>query len=188
MESLKGMKVAILVHDGFEQVELVEPRKALNQAGADTKLISPKEDVVRGWNFREWGDDFPVELQLQQAHASDFDALLLPGGVMNPDKLRIDEAAMSLVKQFLDSGRIVAAICHGPWLLAQANALGGRRATSYKSIRKDIENAGAYWVDEEVVTDNGIITSRSPGDLKAFSAKIIEELGDGIHVPRQAAE
>lgn len=173
MESLKGMKVAILVHDGFEQVELVEPRKALNQAGADTKLISPKEDVVRGWNFREWGDDFPVELQLQQAHASDFDALLLPGGVMNPDKLRMDPKAVGFVKGFFDSDKPVAAICHGPWTIIETGAARGRKIASWPSIKTDLRNAGAEWIDKEVVVDRNLVTSRKPDDIPAFNREMI---------------
>jgi protease I len=173
MESLKGMKVAILVHDGFEQVEMVEPRKALTQAGAQTKLISPKEDVVRGWKSTDWGDDFPVELRLDQARSSDFDALLLPGGVMNPDKLRMEPKAVEFIKGFFDSDKPVAAICHGPWTIIEAGVARGRKMASWPSIKSDLRNAGAEWVDKDAVVDRNLVTSRKPDDIPAFNREMV---------------
>jgi protease I len=179
-------RVLILATDGFEQSELIEPKKALEQAGIETVVASPQRGEIKGWNHSNWGERVAVDAGLEEVAAADFDALLLPGGVMNPDKLRVNDDAMKLVKAFLASGKPVAAICHGPWLLVQADALKGRRATSYKSIRKDVENAGATWVDEKVVVDDGIITSRSPEDIDAFVKKIVEEVGEGRHYQRAA--
>src|SRR5690349_23926116 len=174
-ETLQGMKVAILVTDGFEQVELTEPRKALDQAGADTRVVSPQGDEVRGWNFTDWGQTLPVDLKLDQARPQDFDALLLPGGVINPDRLRIVPAAVAFVRAFFDAGKPVAAICHGPWAIIEADKARGRRMTSWPSVRTDLRNAGAEVVDDEVVTDGNITTSRSPDDLPAFCKRIVEE-------------
>lgn len=180
-DRLKGKKVAILVAQGFEQSELAEPKKALEEAGARTQIVSPVERNVRGWKETDWGDSFPVDVPLQAANASDYDALLLPGGVMNPDKLRLQPKAIQFVRSFFESGKPVAAICHGPWILIDAGAAKGRRLTSYPSVQTDLKNAGAIWVDEEVVVDNGLVTSRKPSDIPAFNRKMIEEFAEGLH-------
>lgn len=174
MPDLKGLKVAILVADGFEQVELVEPRKALDQAGAETSVVSPKQDKVRGWKFTEWGDEVKVDVPLAQAESEKFDALLLPGGVLNPDKLRVDEAAVAFVRDFFDRGKPVAAICHGPWTIIEAGQAKGRRIASWPSIKTDLRNAGAEWVDEEVVSEANLVSSRKPDDIPAFNRGMIE--------------
>jgi protease I len=173
-ETLKGLKVAILVTDGFEQVEMTEPRKALDEAGADTRLVSPKDDQVKAWNFTEWGDTFPVDLALGNARPEDFNALLLPGGVINPDTLRMLPEAVAFAKAFFDGGKPVASICHGPWTVIEAGAARGRRLTSWPSLKTDLQNAGATWVDEEVVTDQGLVTSRKPDDIPAFNRAAID--------------
>jgi protease I len=180
-QKLQGKKVAILVADGFEQVEMTEPRQALDGAGARTVLISPAPGKVRGWQHTEWGDTFPVDVPLDQADAAEYDALLLPGGVMNPDKLRANPKAVQFVRQFVQQGKPIGAICHGPWTLVEAGAVKGRTMTSYESIRTDLKNAGAHWVDQEVVTDRGLVTSRKPDDIPAFNQKIIEEFAEGRH-------
>ncbi|KAI3589732.1 Intracellular protease [Cupriavidus sp. U2] len=172
--TLDGLKVAILVTDGFEQVELEEPRKALDAAGATTQVVSPKDREVKGWKFKEWGDATPVDRPLAQVRADDFDALLLPGGVINPDALRMDASAVSFVKSFVDAGKPVAAICHGPWTLIEAGAVKGRRMTSWPSLKTDLVNAGANWVDEQAVVDGNLVTSRNPDDIPAFSRAAIE--------------
>ena len=181
VREIKEKKVALLVADGFEQSELEGPLAALRAAGAQALIVSPSEGRVRGWKHREWGEAFPVDVPLSQARAADFDALVLPGGVMNPDTLRMNEQAVAFVRGFLESEKPIAAICHGPWTLINAEGVEGRRMTSYPSIRKDLENAGALWVDREVVVDNGIVTSRSPADLPAFNTKMIEEIAEGPH-------
>ena len=173
-KTLQGMKVAILVTDGFEQVELTEPRKALDQAGADTQVVSPKGDEVRGWNFTDWGQSLPVDLKLDEARPQDFDALLLPGGVINPDKLRMEPKAVAFVKAFFDAGKPVAAICHGPWMIVEADKARGRRMTSWPSIRTDLRNVGAQVVDEEAVRDGNLVTSRKPDDIPAFNREMIK--------------
>jgi protease I len=173
-ETLEGLKVAILVTDGFEEVELTEPRKALDQAGADTSVVSPKGDEVRGWNFTDWGQKLPVDLKLDDAHPEDFDALLLPGGVINPDKLRTIPAAVAFVDAFFDAGKPVAAICHGPWTIIEANKARGRRMTSWPSVRTDLKNAGADVVDQEAVVDGNLVTSRKPDDIPAFNREMIK--------------
>jgi protease I len=178
---LDGKKVAILVADGFEQVELTGPREALDAAGAQTMIVSPVNGSVQGWNHDEKGDMFPVDLSLSRADASDFDALLLPGGVMNPDTLRTEPAAVRLVTAFFDQRKPVAAICHGPWTLVEAGVVAGRNLTSWPSLQTDIRNAGGNWVDQEVVTDNGLVTSRKPDDIPAFNRKMIEEIAEGVH-------
>jgi deglycase len=172
--SLTGLKVAILVTDGFEQVELTEPRKALDAAGAETKVVSPKHGQVRAWKFTDWGIELPVDVDLGQARPDDFDALLLPGGVLNPDALRIDPMAVAFVKAFFDAHKPVASICHGPWTVIEAGAARGRRMTSWPSLRTDLKNAGADWVDEEAVVDNGLVTSRKPDDIPAFNRAAIK--------------
>jgi len=185
-QELEKKKVAILVADGFEQVELTEPRKALEAAGAATKIVSPAQGVVTGWNHIEWGDNFTVDVPLQEASADAFDALLLPGGVMNPDKLRRNPKVQQFVRAFFDAGKPVAAICHAPWTLIDAGVARGRRLTSYESIQMDLKNAGAEWVDEEVVVENGLVTSRKPDDIPAFNQKMVEEFAEGQHARSQA--
>jgi protease I len=184
-DHLNGKKVAILVTKGFEQVELTEPKKALEQAGAQTKIVSPDEGNVRAWDMKDWGREFPVDVALDSARPEDFDALLLPGGVMNPDHLRMNPQAVQFVRHFFDSGKPIAAICHGPWTLVEADAVRGRTMTSYPSLKTDIRNAGGRWVDEECVTDNGIVTSRKPDDIPAFNRKMIEEFAEGRHERRE---
>jgi protease I len=180
-QQLNGKRVAILVADGFEQVELTGPKQELELAGATTQIVSPAKGQVKGWNHTEWGDQFPVDLPLEQARPDDFDALLLPGGVMNPDKLRANAQAVQFVKSFFEAGKPIAAICHGPWTLIEAGAVRGRKMTSYESIKTDLQNAGANWVDQEVVNDQGIVTSRKPADIPAFNLKMIEEFAEGGH-------
>lgn len=179
--TLEGLKVAILATDGFEQDELTEPRKALDAAGATTKIVSPQDGEIEGWRHYDAGDRFPVDVRLEDATAADFDALVLPGGVANPDQLRTNPRAVEFVRAFFDYGKPVAAICHGPWTLIEARAVRGRRVTSWPSLKTDLENAGAIWSDAEVVVDDGLVTSRNPGDLPAFNAKMIEEFAEGRH-------
>ncbi len=178
---LTGKRIAILVADGFEQSELVEPRKALKHAGATTEIVSPVPKEVRGWNHKEWGDTVSVDVALDAADVNSYDALLLPGGVMNPDHLRTNPKAVAFVKSFFDNGKPVAAICHGPWMLVEAGVLRGRTITSWPSLKTDVLNAGGNWVDQEVVTDRGLVTSRKPDDIPAFSRKMTEEFGEGKH-------
>jgi deglycase len=173
-DTLSGLRVAILVTDGFEQVELLEPRKALDDAGAETRVVSPKRDRVRGWNFTDWGDDVPVDVEFDRAQPADFDALLLPGGVMNPDTLRMQPAAVEFVRSFFDAGKPVAVICHGPWTVIEAGAARGRRIASWPSLKTDLRNAGAEWVDEQVVLDRNLVSSRKPDDIPAFNQGMIE--------------
>ncbi len=171
--TLEGRKVALLVTDGFEQLELLEPRAALDAAGATTHVVSPKDDRVKGWNHAEWGEKVKVDVALAKANADDYDALVLPGGVMNPDALRLDKHAVAFVKAFVDAGKPIAAICHGPWTLVETGAVKGKKMTSWPSLRTDLTNAGAHWVDQEVVVDGNLVTSRKPDDLKAFSRETI---------------
>ena len=185
--NLNGKRVAILATDGVEQVELTEPRKALDQAGAKTVVVSPKSGKIKGWQHDHWGDEIPVELSLDSANAETFDALLLPGGVMNPDHLRMNRKAVQFVKSFFDAGKPVAAICHGPWLLVEADVVRGRSVTSWPSLQTDLRNAGADWVDREVVTDEGLVTSRKPDDIPAFNRKMIDEFAEGKHSKQAAA-
>lgn len=173
-EDISGLRVAILVTDGFEQVELTEPREALDRTGAETRIVSPKDDQVRGWNFTDWGRTLPVEVKLDQVRPQDFDALLLPGGVINPDKLRIEPKAVAFVKSFFDAGKPVAAICHGPWTILEAGCARGRRMTSWPSLHTDLKNAGADWVDQEVVRDGKMLTSRKPDDIPAFIREMLK--------------
>ena len=183
---LSGKKVAILVANGFEQVELTSPRKALEDAGAEVAIVSPEKRKVQGWNHDEKADSFDVDVVVGKAKPEDYDALVLPGGVWNPDTLRIDEDAVRFIKHFVASAKPIAAICHGPWTLIEAGAVAGRTMTSFSSIKSDLKNAGAHWIDEEVVVDRGLVTSRNPGDLKAFNKKMIEEFAEGPHA-RQSA-
>jgi len=180
-KDLTGKKVAILVDEGFEQVELIKPRKALDKIGAQTQVVSPQEGEVRSWNVKRWGKSVAVDVPLESADPAQFDALLLPGGVMNPDKLRMNPKAVQFVKHFFDAGKPVAAICHAPWTLIEADVLKERTLTSWPSLKTDIGNAGGKWVDEEVVTDMGLVTSRTPDDIKAFNKTMIEEFAEGEH-------
>lgn len=171
--NLKGKKVAILVANGFEQSELAEPKKALEQAGAITEIVSPEIEKVKGWKHDEWGDEFLVDVTLEEAIADDYDALLLPGGVMNPDTLRMDTLAIDFIKHFAKNNKPIAAICHGPWTLINANFVKGRKLTSWPSIKIDLTNAGAKWVDEKAVTDKNLVTSRKPDDIPDFNKAMI---------------
>ncbi len=180
-QSLNGKRVAILVADGFEQVELISPRRALEAAGAETEIISPAQTKVKGWNEVDWGTEVDVDIPLDSADPADYDALLLPGGVMNPDHLRRNPQALGFVKSFFHDGKPVGTICHGAWTLIDAGMVQGRTLTSYESIQSDLKNAGAIWRDQEVVVDNGLVTSRKPADLPAFNRKFIEEVAEGAH-------
>jgi protease I len=180
--SLRGKRIAILATDGFEQAELLEPRKALEQAGAATEVIAPRSGEIRGWKMKDWGEKVKVDKTLDQARAQEYDALVLPGGVMNPDHLRMDPRAVSFVKEFAASGRTIAAICHGPWTLVEAGVVSGKTLTSWPSLKTDLKNAGANWVDKEVVTDGPFISSRKPDDLPAFNQAIIEAVSKGHQV------
>ncbi|HEX4152902.1 MAG TPA: type 1 glutamine amidotransferase domain-containing protein [Steroidobacteraceae bacterium] len=171
-DTLKGLKVAILATDGFEQSELTEPRKALDAAGADTEIISPKQGKVRGWKMKEWGDEVPVDQTLDDADPKDYDALVLPGGVINADALRLQPKAVTFVKAFFDADKPVGVICHAPWALIEAGTARGHKMTSWPSLKTDLTNAGAQWVDEEVVVDGKLVTSRKPDDLPAFNREI----------------
>lgn len=179
--TLNGKKVAILVEQGFEQVEMTQPKQALEQAGARTQIVSPQKGKVKSWEHTDWGSEYPVDVQLDQARPEDYDALLLPGGVMNPDYLRRNEKAQEFVRAFFDAGKPVAAICHAPWTLIDTGVVSGRAMTSYPSLKMDLINAGANWVDQEVVVDNGLVTSRNPDDIPAFNKKMVEEFAEGVH-------
>lgn len=174
MSLLEGKKIAILVANGFEQSELTEPKKALEKAGAKTDIISPEKDKVKGWKHDEWGDEFTIDVALDQANADYYDALLLPGGVINPDKLRLNPRAIGFIKQCFTSGKPIAAICHGPWTLINADVAKGHTLTSWPSIKLDLINAGANWVDKEVVKDKKLVTSRKPDDIPAFNEEMIK--------------
>lgn len=184
---LTGKKVAILVADGFEQIELTEPREALEAAGATTEIVSPAENEVQGWNHDEKGDLFTVDMPLKRARSDDYDALLLPGGVKNPDQLRMLTRAVEFIDGFFATGKPVAAICHAPWTLIETEVLKGRRITSWPSLKTDLVNAGADWVDREVVVDSGLVTSRKPADLPAFNKKMIEEFAAERYARKRAA-
>jgi protease I len=178
---LDGKKVAILVADGFEQVEMTKPRAALDEAGAETKIVSPKSGKIQGMNHADKADQFDVDLALDEARPADFDALMIPGGLMNPDELRGNERALEFTRHFFKRGKPVAAICHGPWVLIDAGLVRGRTLTSWPHIKTDVKNAGGKWVDQEVVVDNGLVTSRKPDDIPAFNRKMIEEFCEGRH-------
>jgi protease I len=181
MTRIAEARVAILATDGYERSELREPLDQLRAKGATVEVVSPKSGEIRSWDEKDWGDSVPVDRPLEAARVEDYDALVLPGGQINPDLLRVEEAAVRFVSDFMKSGKTVAAICHGPWLLVEADAVRGREVTSYRSIRTDMINAGADWRDAEVVVDEGLVTSRAPGDLPAFIAKIVEEIEEGPH-------
>jgi protease I len=184
---LKGKKIAILATHGFEQSELEVPRDRLKKAGAIVDVISLAAGEIKGWDMKDWGRPVKVDKTLDQVSASDYDAIVLPGGQINPDLLRVEPKALKFIKDIFDAKKVVAAVCHAPWLLIETGIAKGRRMTSYKSIKTDMMNAGAKWEDSQVVTDQGVITSRNPGDLEAFSAKIIEEVKEGRHIKRSAA-
>lgn len=186
-KDLSGKTVAILVAEGFEQVELIKPQKALEKVNAKIQVVSPAEHQVRGWNVKRWGKFIPVDVPLDSANPEAFDALLLPGGVMNSDQLRMIPKAVEFVKHFIDAGKPVASICHGPWMLIEAGAVKDRTVTSYPSIKTDIINAGGNWVDEEVVVDKGVVTSRKPEDIRAFNKMMIAEIAEGVHRDRRVA-
>ncbi|MES1216024.1 MAG: type 1 glutamine amidotransferase domain-containing protein [Bacteroidota bacterium] len=183
MAALTGKKVAILTENGFEEIELTSPKRELENAGAEVEIISSQKDKIRAWNFDHWSIELPVNVQLEDADADDYDALVLPGGVINSDTIRVNEQSVKFAQQFLEEGKPVAAICHGPQLLIETGLLVGRNLTSARPIRTDLENAGAKWIDREVVVDNGLVTSRGPNDLPAFNKKMIEEIKEGKHAP-----
>jgi len=185
-QRLTGKRIAALVDNGFEQVELTAPKKALEVEGARVDVVSPQPGKVKGWQHTAWGDEIAVDRPLRDAQPDDYDGLLLPGGVMNPDRLRMNEQAVRFVRAFVDARKPIAAICHGPWTLIEAGAVKGRRMTSWPSLQTDLRNGGANWVDEQVVTDNGLVTSRKPEDIPAFNEKAIEEFAEGRH-PQQPA-
>ncbi|MCW4113612.1 type 1 glutamine amidotransferase [Aurantimonas sp. MSK8Z-1] len=187
MPNITEAKIAILATDGFEQAELTVPLAKLKQAGADVHVVSLEAGTIKGWDKDHWGDTVPVDRVLADVKVADYDALVLPGGQINPDKLRAEDSAVTFVREFFNSKKPLAAICHAPWLLIEAGVIEGRDVTSYKSIKTDVKNAGGNWMDKEVVVDKGLITSRNPGDLEAFVAKIVEEVQEGPHRQRQAA-
>lgn len=178
---LQGKKVAILATNGFEESELTSPKEALENAGATVHVVSPESGSIKSWDEDNWGSDFTVDVELSNANENDYNALVLPGGVINPDKLRTNTDAISFIRDFFKAGKPVAAICHGPWTLVEADVVKGRKVTSFPSIKTDLKNAGANWVDQKVVCDQGLVTSRNPDDLPAFNKKIIEEIKEGKH-------
>jgi protease I len=181
MGKLSGKRVAILTENGFEEVELTSPKKALEDAGAKVDIVSPQKEKVKAWDHDHWSIELPVDVPLDKAAAEDYDALVLPGGVINPDRMRVNQDCVDFAQQFLEEGKPVAAICHGPQLLIETGMLRGRNMTSFPSIRTDLENAGVTWADMEVVVDNGLVTSRSPKDLNAFNENMIAEIAEGVH-------
>ena len=178
---LSGKRVAIITENGFEEVELTSPKKALEEAGAKVDIISPQKNKVKAWNHDHWSIELPVDKNISEANPDDYDALVVPGGVLNPDQMRINRYCVEFAQHFLDAAKPVAAICHGPQLLIETGRLQGRKMTSYPSVKTDLINAGVDWVDQEVVVDNGLVTSRSPKDLPAFNKKMLEEIGEGVH-------
>ena len=185
MNELNGKRIAILAADGFEQVELEKPKLAIEQAGATTNIVSPSEGEIQGMHHADKGDKFQVDLALENAKAEEFDALMIPGGLMNPDTLRTDQKALDFVRHFFSTGKPVAAICHAAWVLIDAGVAKGRTLTSWPAIKTDVRNAGANWVDKEVVVDDGLVTSRKPDDIPAFNKKMIEEFAEGVHAKQQ---
>jgi protease I len=185
--SLSGKRVAIIATDGVEQVELLEPRKALDAAGAKTTVVSPKAGSIKGWNFTNWGDSINVDVTLNDASPDDYDALHIPGGVMNPDTLRTIPAAVDFVRAFFEAGKPVASICHGPWMLIEADVVHGRNVTSWPSVHTDLKNAGANWTDSQVVTDNGLVTSRKPDDIPAYNKQMIQTFSEGVREEQRAS-
>jgi protease I len=179
--NVQGKKVAILTENGFEEVELTSPMNALEQAGATVEIVSPQKGKVKAWNHDHWSIELDVDKDLSEANPEDYDMLVLPGGVLNPDKLRLNKQAVSFAQHFLEQGKPLAAICHGPQTLIETGMLNGRMMTSYPSVKTDLMNAGVNWQDKEVIVDNGLVTSRSPEDLEAFNRKMIEELSEGQH-------
>lgn len=177
-EKLTGKRVAIITENGFEEVELTKPLEALKNAGANAQIVSPQQNKVKAWDHDHWSIELPVDVQIDSANPEDYDALVVPGGVLNPDKTRVNEKCVAFVKHFLNAGKPVAAICHGPQLLIETGLLKGRTMTSYHAIKTDLINAGVNWVDKEVVVDNGLVTSRSPKDLEAFNRKMVEEIAE----------
>jgi deglycase len=187
MAELNGKRIAILATDMFEQVELVEPRKALDDAGAETEIVSLESGEIQGFNHYDKADKFPVDKTVKDVSVDDYDALLLPGGVGNPDTLRMDEHAVRFVRSFFEAGKPVGAICHAPWMLVEADVVRGRPVASWPSLKTDIRNAGGTWMDKQVVVDNGLVTSRKPDDIPAFNEKIIEEFAEGRHEEQAAS-
>ena len=183
MAILTGKKVAILIESGLEEVELTSPKKALEDAGAEVEIVSPQKGKVKAWAHDHWSIELPVDVNVEDADPNDYDALMIPGGVLNPDKMRLNEKCVEFAQHFLQEGKPVAAICHGPQLLIETGLIDGRNMTSYPSVKTDLMNAGALWIDREVVVDNGLVTSRSPKDLEAFNKKMIEEIKEGQHSP-----
>jgi protease I len=181
MKNLSGKKVAILTEHGFEEEELTSPKRALEEAGATVHIVSPQDKKVKAWSHDHWSVELPVDVVLHNARPADYDALVIPGGVINPDRMRVNKECVQFATYFLDAGKPVGAICHGPQLLIETDMLDGKQMTSYPSVRTDLENAGALWVDKEVVTDHGLVTSRSPKDLEAFNKKLVEEIYEGVH-------
>jgi protease I len=184
-QPLKGKKVAILIDNGFEEVEMTKPRIALGEAGAETAIVSPQQSSVRAWDFTDWSKDYPVDQQLDRANPDDYDALLLPGGVINPDSLRMQPKAVAFAKSFFDAGKPVASICHGPWMVIEVGAARGKRLATWPSLKTDVRNAGAEWVDEEVVLDGKLVTSRKPDDIPAFNREMIKLFSKGPATARQ---
>jgi len=181
MATLSNRKVVILTEEGFEQVELTSPKAALEAEGATVNIVSPKAGKIKAWDKTDWGIEINVDKELSSVSPDDYDALMLPGGVLNPDKLRQNKEAVAFVSAFLDEGKPIAAICHGPQLLIETGMIGGRNLTSYPSLKTDLENARAHWIDQEVVVDRGLVTSRRPDDLDAFNKKMVEEFAEGVH-------
>lgn len=181
MENTNQKRIAIITENGFEEVELTSPKKAMEDAGMKVEIISSEKEKVKGWNHDHWSIELPVDVNLTNAKADDYDALMIPGGVMNPDLMRANNDYVNFAKEFLEAGKPVAAICHGPQLLIETGMLKGRKMTSYPSVKTDVKNAGAQWFDKEVVVDNGLVTSRSPKDLEAFNQKLVEEIRKGVH-------